>query len=110
MSEKGDHARVQVLERLAQRRRVLDAHLKVGDVLTHTRCMGSIEEHVFTGRDGIWLCGRPTLDTRKLGGLQGGAKANAVNDISPGNVTHLNRVPLESVPLLASLSVSTKGS
>jgi hypothetical protein len=65
--------------------------------------MGGIEEHAFTSLDGVWLCGTPTHDTRKLSGLTGGAKANAVNDISPGNVTHVNRVPLENLPFMASL-------
>jgi hypothetical protein len=111
MSENEDQARAQaLLERLAENRRLLDVHLKVGDVLTHTRCMGCLEEHVFTGRDGIWLCGTPTADTRKMDRLKGGARANAVNDISPVNVTHLNRVPLENVPFLASLNTQEKSS
>jgi hypothetical protein len=109
MSKKDDQMRAQAqLELLAKNRRYLDEHLKAGDVLTHTRCMGCLEEHVFTGRDGIWLCGTPTADTRKLSGLKGSAQANAVNDISPLNVTHVNRVPLENLSFLARCQAQQK--
>lgn len=91
------------LEKLAANRLLLDAYLQLGDVLTHTRCMGCLEEHVFTGYDGAWLCGTPTPDTRKLEGLKGSAKSNTVQDISPLNVTHVNRVPLESLKFLAAV-------
>lgn len=95
------------LERLAANRRLLDAHLQLGDVLTHTRCMGCLEEHVFSGRDGIWLCGTPTADTRKLSGMKGSAKSNSARDISPLNVTHVNRVPLESLSFLAAVRTNS---
>lgn len=71
--------------------------VKPGDTLTHTRCMGTIEEHVYTGNDGHWLCGKPTRDTVRLGG----SKYEA-NDIAPSNVTHINRTPVEVVEFLAS--------
>lgn len=47
-------------------------YLRKGDTLTHTRCMGCLEEHVFVeyaqanGR--TWLRGTPTKDTIRLGG------------------------------------------
>ncbi len=70
--------------------------VKLGDTLTHTRCMGCVEEHIYTGDDGRWLCGKPTRDTVRLGGSK-----HEINDISPCNVTHINRVPVEAVEFLA---------
>lgn len=70
--------------------------IKRGDTLTHTRCIGCIEEHVYTGADGHWLCGTPTVDTLRLGG-----SSFPVNDIAPVNVTHINRVPVEAVEFLS---------
>ena len=83
-------------ERRAAAERILAKYLKVGDLIMHTRCMGVVEEHRYTGRDGIWLCGKPTTDTIRFGG-----SSFPINDISPLNVTHINRVPLEVVPMLA---------
>lgn len=70
--------------------------IKLGDTLTHTRCMGCVEEHVYIGDDGYWLRGKPCKDTIRLGGSR-----YEVNDISPCNVTHINRVPVEAVEFLA---------
>lgn len=70
--------------------------LKLGDTVTHTRCMGCVEEHIYIGNDGYWLCGKPTKDTVRLGNSK-----YEVNDIYPCNVTHINRVPVEVVELLA---------
>ena len=56
---------------------ILERHLGLGTLLTHTRCGGCLEEHVFTGRDGAWLCGKPTRETK----LHGGSKL-AANDIA----------------------------
>ena len=68
-----------------------------GDILTHTRCMGLVEEHRFTGFDGPWMCGRATTDTARLAVL-GSERAHGArgwtNDIAPANVTHINRVPV----------------
>lgn len=72
--------------------------VKPGDVLTHTRCMGTIEEHVYTRNDGNWLCGTPTEESLRLGCPPGDA-----NDISPLNVTHINRVPVDTVEFMASV-------
>lgn len=77
--------------------------LKEGDVLTHTRCMGCLEEHSFIGWDGLWIVGIPTKDTMRLSDLRGKDTDHVVNDISPGNVTHINRVPVENVEFLASI-------
>lgn len=83
---------------------IIDTYLKVGDTLTHTRCAGCIEEHIYTGRDGAWLCGTPTRDTLRLEGSR-----RSVNDISANNVTHINRVPVEAVPYLAVHSHASSG-
>lgn len=68
-----------------------------GDILTHTRCMGLVEEHRFTGFDGPWMCGQATSDTARLAVL-GSERAHGArgwtNDIAPTNVTHINRVPV----------------
>lgn len=83
-----------MLERLARNRSILDKHLKVGDVLTHTGLFDCLEEHVFCSREDLWLLATPTDDTRKItGGREGELK-----QISPLNVTHLNRIPLERFP------------
>jgi hypothetical protein len=73
-------------------------HVKVGDILTHTMCMGIISEHYFTRYDGNWLCGNPTSDTAKLAGPK--FEEYEVNDIAPINVTHINRVPVAAVEFL----------
>lgn len=68
-----------------------------GDIITHTRCMGLVEEHRFTGLDGPWMCGRATTDTARLAAW-GSDRAHGArgwtNDIAPTNVTHINRVPV----------------
>lgn len=74
--------------------------LKEGDVLTHTACAGCILEHVFAGYEGRWICGYPTRDTMLIEQHEGSAKSHWTNDISPINVTHINRVPIAAVPML----------
>lgn len=64
--------------------------LRRGDTITHTRCMGCVEEHVFTKYGERWLCGKPTRDTVRLGGSKHDA-----DDISFNNVTHINRIPID---------------
>lgn len=79
-------------------------HLQVGDVITHTRCMGLIEEHKFSGTEGYWLCGHATQDTRDIERRhkkRGHGTTGWTNDISPLNVTHINRVPVNCIELLA---------
>jgi hypothetical protein len=65
-------------------------HVEIGNLITHTRCMGVIEEHYFTGWDGKWMCGKPTKETKKYGGEK-------TNDISPLNITHINRELVENL-------------
>jgi len=72
-------------------------HIKIGDLLTHTRCLGGIEEHYFTGMDGNWLCGKATKETIKFGGFK------TVNDISTKNITHVNRVPVGNLEFMKGL-------
>lgn len=97
-----DDEQKEKLAAIQQKAEHLRRFIKQGDVLTHTRCMGCLEEHAFIGWDGIWLVGIPTKDTMKFGDLDGRDTDHVVNDISPGNVTHINRVPIESVEFLAS--------
>lgn len=77
-------------------------HAQPGDILTHTRCMGLVEEHKFTGMEGQWMCGHATPDTQRLSRRKG--KAHGVtgytNDISPLNVTHINRVPVSVIEFI----------
>lgn len=79
-----------------QRLDIIKRHLKPGVCITHTRCMGIIEEHLFTGWDGIAICGKPTVDTKRNGGPRYDA-----DDIHPNNVTHIGRVPVEALDFLA---------
>lgn len=75
---------------------IIEAHLKPGDTITHTRCMGCVEEHIYLGKDvGPWLRGKPTRDTIRLGGSRYEA-----DDIHPRNVTHINRTPVDVVPMV----------
>lgn len=66
--------------------------LKKGDLITHKRCLGIIEEHYFTGFDGKWICGKATKETEKYYGSD-------ANDISMKNITHINREPIEIITL-----------
>lgn len=69
--------------------------LREGDTITHTRCMGCIEEHFFTrygeGKKTTWMCGKPTRDTIRLGGSK-----READDIAFSSVTHINRVPVDA--------------
>ena len=71
-------------------------HLKVGDTITHVRRMGEIEEHLYTGRRGRLICGKPTRDTIRLGFGSFG-----VSDIAPASVTHINRMPVSRLDQMA---------
>ena len=75
-------------------------YIKPGDTITHARCMGCIEEHIFAGWDGSWLCGTATADTIRLNQWDE-SDEHYVNDISPRNITHINRVPVEHIALLS---------
>ncbi len=79
---------------------IVKKHLCPGDLVTHTVCMGELQEHTFTGYDGSWLCGTPTELTLKYGTCVGGY----ANDISPDNITHINRQPVECLDLLSELN------
>lgn len=83
------------------RSEIIRRHLKQGVVITHTRCMGCIEEHEFSGWDGPWICGVPTKDTFKLSGSKGRRSDHSTNDIAPANVTHIDRVPIEALDSFA---------
>lgn len=85
-------------EQLAHAAKVL-RYLKVGDIVTHTRCMGMLAEHKYTGPGAHeWLCGTPTNDTTRMAARYGdrchGETSNA-DDIHPSNITHINRVPID---------------
>lgn len=67
----------------------LKAALKPGDYVMHKRCLGYVEEHIFTGWDGPWICGKATGDTQRVNGTD-----RSANDIAPSNVTHINRRPI----------------
>jgi hypothetical protein len=95
-----EQRRTEARRKIDEAMAVMGKHLRPGVVLTHTRCMGCIEEHVYTGVDGIWLCGYPTRDTFAMDGGEGRRKANTVNDIAPSNVTHINRIPVGALDLV----------
>ena len=69
-------------------------YIRLGDTITHTRCMGCIEEHIYTGHDGIAFCGRPTKDTIRIEKIDP-TFVSDVNDIHPANITHINRTPID---------------
>jgi len=66
--------------------------LQPGMLLTHTRCMGILEEHIFCDYNGNWINGDATLDTMQVNGLD--PDDNWTNDISPLSITHINRIPV----------------
>jgi hypothetical protein len=82
-------------------------HLKLGDIITHTRCMGLVEEHKATDIDfaaNKALHGRATYDTSRmhhLHGSRGHGDQGETQDIHPANVTHINRIPVGMLDLLA---------
>lgn len=82
------------------REQILERYLKPGDTITHTRCVGCIEETIYVERQGYWLCGRAAPDTIRIEGWDLGDD-HWTDDISPNNVTHINRVPVDAVPFLA---------
>lgn len=90
----------ELLDREARKQRhtdILQRHLRVGDLLTHTRCVGIVSEHRFvkweTGGNWKWLTGKITSTTKKCGH----ETAKFADDISPFNVTHVNRVPINDL-------------
>ncbi len=79
-----------------ERNQGLTQKLTPGDVITHKVCGGGIQEHVFTGTDGAWICGYPTNDTAMIERCR-----IHTNDISPTNVTHVNRIAVEALDYAA---------
>ncbi|MDP2129210.1 MAG: hypothetical protein Q8K97_17750 [Pseudohongiella sp.] len=79
----------------AARQKELAAVLRYGDILTHTRCMDHVEEHFFTGFDGMWCCGEPTQTTLTLQGRK--YEGLGADDIAPLSVTHINRIPVSQL-------------
>ena len=85
---------------------LLEKHLKPGDLLTHTRCCGILAEHRFTRwiilwkEDGPvkWLEGHATAHITRYCGERG-----ISDDISPLNVTHLNRMPIADLDFCKTL-------
>lgn len=88
---------------------LVEANVREGDLLTYTVCMGHVREAFYTGRDGYWLCGKPTPDTRKLEGWQGPDwRGYTVDDISPLHVTHINRDEVAAIPILLEIDATWK--
>lgn len=81
---------------------ILRRHLKPGDVLTHNICGGSIQEHRFTGWEGMWLSGEATRDTMIISHRARGW-AQRSTSISPNNVTHVNRERIDALDDLAAM-------
>lgn len=103
-----DYVALRKAERDA-RAEIVKRVVKVGDVLTHSGCGGCIREHEFIGWDGNWMRGRPTRDTFRMENMDGRRqdKCHEADDIGPGNVTHINRVPVEAVEFLATKGASS---
>ncbi len=89
--------------------------LKPGMVITFTKCLGYIDEIIFTGMDGIWICGEITEDTKKINRVEcdcppcegtcidgdpcawciDDCVCFTVTDCHPSHVTHINRAPVD---------------
>ena len=83
-------AKAERAARNAARAAQLKKYLQIGDVLTHTRCGGEIEEHRFSGWSGSWLCGTATADTVRINDYC----LREANDIAPCSVLYVNRLPV----------------
>lgn len=91
--------RAEKVRQQVERFNLLQPYLEEGVTITHTVCMGTLKEHVLVdfeqlgmGPIGmIWLTGYPTGDTMRIDG----AAFTLADDISPMNVTHVNRVPID---------------
>lgn len=80
-------------------------HLKLGDTIMHTRRQGVIEEHLFTGKRGSLICGKPSQDTIRLG-----FSSFPVSDIDSKNITHINRMPVSVLDRFAELEADCRRS
>ncbi len=71
-------------------------HLKIGTVITININRGQYQEFYFTGFDGLWLCGKPTGDTRKFDGTPEDWRDEdlQINDVAAFDVTHIDRIPV----------------
>ena len=78
-------------------------NVKKGDLITHTRCMGELQEHIFIEFRGKWMYGKPTKLTKK----HGTCVSIYADDIHPLNVTHINRQTPEAIILLKELNPET---
>lgn len=76
---------------MAMNMKTLKKILKKTDLITHTRCLGKVEEHYFDGFENNFICGKATKETKKYDG------SKKVNDIHINNVTHINRLPIDIV-------------
>jgi predicted alpha/beta-hydrolase family hydrolase len=79
---------------------VIAKHLQPGVIISHTVCMGGLTEHVYTGMEGMWLCGYPTTDTFNFGKMDERRRSHWTNDIAPANVTHINRIAVGTLDLV----------
>ncbi|NUU41393.1 hypothetical protein [Tardiphaga robiniae] len=90
---------------------IIDQYVRPGDTLTFTRCMGSLAEAVFTRRFGHWLYGTPTFDTVNHDQLEYDEDEHCYpefTDISPLNVTHINRDAVDAIPTLVEIDPKWK--
>ncbi|KIZ47384.1 MULTISPECIES: hypothetical protein [Rhodopseudomonas] len=79
---------------------LVDRYLRPGDLLTYTVCMGRLREAIYEYREGYWIIGKPTRETRDAEGWKGREFSDHLEDISPRHVTHINRDPVEAIPML----------
>lgn len=93
------------IEALKAKTELLQRHLKPGDLVTHTRCMGILSEHVFA--EWIWSSKVKDPSGYRLSWLRGRATSQSMkysheswrmaDDISPFNVIHINRIPVDQL-------------
>jgi hypothetical protein len=88
-------SRSEINAEAARKRAILVNYLQPGDLLTHTRCMDALSEHRFVRwtDDGLWLIGNATYDTVRYGN----EVSRKADDISPYNVTHVNRCHIDTI-------------
>lgn len=79
---------------------IVQKYLKVGDLITCTRCGGELAEFTFMGRDGHWLIGKATRETMKHNTFV----ELKTTDIAEIHVTHINRQQVEALPFLEKLN------
>ena len=79
-----------------KRENLVRKYLEPGDVVLVVGLLGEIEEHVFTGYDGVLICGNPTRD-----GIARTGRTDPVSNVAARNVLRINAVAVDVLEFVA---------